>query len=337
MAAGFVTLIRPLDGVIVGGVVGLWSIGVGGKRLKLISIAGFALGCVLIGATQLGYNKMLTGNPMTFPINAYNDKYHGHNSNAYGFGPDRGMGWEIDPNPGHGPVDAMINANLNTTSINFELFGWSTGSLLLVALMFFSGTMKRSDYLMVGVFAAVFVAYFFYYFSGGPDFGARYWFLVLIPLVALTVRGMQFLEKKIDVGSTGFSAASVAVLVAVLSLSALTLVNYFPWRAIDKYHHYIGMRADIRRLATERGFGKSLVLIRGNAHPDYASAAIYNPLDLRADAPIYAWDRSPQVRAEVLKAYSDRPIWIVNGPSITGRGFEVVEGPMSAQLLPSSK
>lgn len=337
LAAGFVTLIRPLDGLIGGGVIGLWVIGIGGKRLKLASIVGFVLGCVLMALTQLPYNKMLTGNAMVFPINAYNDKYHGHNSNAYGFGSDRGMGWAIDPNPGHGPIDALINANLNTFSINIELFGWSTGSLLLIALLLFSGTMKKSDYLMLGIFAAVFTGYFFYYFSGGPDFGARYWFLVLIPFAALTVRGIQALEKKVAPepagSSTGFSTVGVGVLVAVLCLSALTMVNYFPWRSIDKYHHYLGMRPDIRELASKRGFGKSLVLIRGVEHPDYASAAIYNPLDLHADAPVYAWDRSPEVRAAVLKAYSDRPVWVVNGPTITQRGFEVVEGPISASQL----
>lgn len=338
-AAGFITLIRPLDGLIAGGVIGLWVIGIGGKRLKITSIVGFALGCVLVALIQLPYNKMLTGNPMVFPINAYNDKYHGHNSNAYGFGPDRGMGWPLDPNPGHGPIDALINANLNTFSINIELFGWSIGSLLLIALLLFSGTMKKSDYLMIGVFAAVFTGYFFYYFSGGPDFGARYWFLVLIPFVALTVRGIQALEKKLvseaTGSSTGLSTVGVGVLFAVLCLSGLTMVNYFPWRAIDKYHHYLGMRPDIRELAGERGFGKSLVLIRGDQHPDYASAAIYNPLDLRSDAPIYAWDRSPEVRAAVLKAYPDRPVWVVNGPTITKRGFEVVEGPVAAsQVVP---
>jgi hypothetical protein len=336
IACGFVTLIRPLDGLIAGGVIGLWVIGVGGKRLKFASILGFVLGCVLISVMQLPYNRFLTGNAMVFPINAYNDKYHGHNSNAYGFGRDRGMGWPLDPNPGHDPIDALINANLNTFSINIELFGWSTGSLLLIALLLFSGMMKKSDYLMIGVFAAVFIAYFFYYFSGGPDFGARYWFLVLVPLLALTVRGIQSLDKAPSEStgpSTGFSTVGLGVLVAVLCLSALTLVNYFPWRAIDKYHHYLGMRPDIRQLADERGFGKSLVLIRGNQHPDYASAAIYNPLDLHADAPIYAWDRSPEVRAAVLKAYSDRPVWVVDGPTITQRGFEVVEGPMSAKQM----
>ncbi len=326
-AAGFVSLIRPLDGVIVVGLIGLWVIGVGGKRLRLSSVMGFVLGCVLVGTIQLAYNKMLTGDPLMFPLNAYVKEHYSPNAIAYGFGPDRGMGWAIDPNPGHGPIDALINSNLNITSINFELLGWSTGSLLLVTLMLLSGTMKKSDFLMVGVVAAVFVAYFFFYFSGGPDFGARYWFLMLIPLLALTARGVQYLQGTIEAGTARLSTASAGVVIAVMVLSALALVNYLPWRAIDKYHHYLGMRPDIRVLADERKFGRSLVLVRGKAFPDYASAAIYNPLDLHADAPVYAWDRNPEVRAEVMKAYEDRLVWIVNGPSITGRGFEVMEGP----------
>ena len=76
-----------------------------------------------------------------------------------------------------------------------------------------------------------------------------------------------------------------------------------------------------------------MVLIRGESHPDYASAAIYNPLNLNADAPVYAWDRNPEVRAQVVKAYADRPVWVVNGPSISHEGFMVVEGPLPANAL----
>jgi hypothetical protein len=119
------------------------------------------------------------------------------------------------------------------------------------------------------------------------------------------------------------------VLSAVLSLSLLALINYFPWRAIDKYHHYLGMRPDIRYLAEEYSFGKNLVLIRGKAHPDYASAFAYNPVDFHAHLPIYAWDRSSDVRAKLIAAYPDRPVWIVNGPSITGNGYKVIAGPLA--------
>jgi hypothetical protein len=110
-------------------------------------------------------------------------------------------------------------------------------------------------------------------------------------------------------------------------------VNYFPWRAIDKYHNYLGMRPDVRLLADKYHFGKSLVLIRGERHPDYASAAVYNPLDLHADAPIYVWDKNPEVRMQALAAFPDRPVWVLLGPSLTHGGFQVIEGPLTAQEL----
>ena len=93
------------------------------------------------------------------------------------------------------------------------------------------------------------------------------------------------------------------------------------------------MRPDIRYLEEKYDFGKSVVLVRGNRHPDYASAAIYNPVDLNADAPIYVWDRSAQVRKQILQFYSDRPVWIVNDPSITKTAYDVVKGPISTDSL----
>jgi 4-amino-4-deoxy-L-arabinose transferase-like glycosyltransferase len=329
LAVGLVSLIRPLDGFIVAVLLGLWAIGVGGKRLKVLSVAALVLGTIIVGAGVLPYNKHLTGKLTQSPVNPYFDKYYWPNSNAFGFGPERGPGnWRhIDPNPGHGPLDAIINANLNTTSINFELFGWSIGSLLIGTLLIFSLAVRGSDWLMLALIAAVFVAHFFYWFSGGPDFGARYWFLMLVPCMALTARGIQLLERKLE------PTSGTLVMTAVLLLCASTLINYFPWRAVDKYHNYLGLRPDIRYLAKTYNFGKSLVLIEGDSRPDYASAAVYNPLDLQADAPIYAWDKNPEVRSELLKFYVNRPVWVVAGPSVTGTGFKVLEGPLPSDKL----
>jgi len=112
-----------------------------------------------------------------------------------------------------------------------------------------------------------------------------------------------------------------------------TLVNHVPWRVTDKYHHYRGMRADIRRLAETHRFGRSLVLVSGQRHPDYASAGIYNPVDLGADAPVYAWDRDEETRRSVVGAFADRPVWLVDGPTVTGRGYRVAAGPLPASEL----
>jgi 4-amino-4-deoxy-L-arabinose transferase-like glycosyltransferase len=338
MAIGMVSLIRPLEGFVLAGLLGLWAIGVGGQRLKVSSIAAIVLGAAVVGGLVLPYNKFFTGSPAKFPIMAYTDKYYGPNRNAMGFGPDRGLGWELDPFPGHGIKDALVNSELNAFSVNIELFGWLTGSLFILACLLFSGSifstaLSRSDCLMLATISAVFVAHIFYWYSGGPDFGARYWYLMLIPCVALTVRGIEFLHRKIEAGGGNDTSNRDRVNIFVLSLCLLTLVNYFPWRAIDKYHNYLGMRPDIRRLDKEYNFGKSLVLIRGNRHPDYASAAIYNPIDLHADAPVYAWDRDAKTRKQALTAYRDRQVWIVDGPTITHGGFKMVDGPLSAQKL----
>lgn len=331
VSLGLGVLVRPLDGVVIAALVGIWALGVGARRVSWPGLAAIALASVLVGGLTLPYNRHLTGDARIFPINAYFDLRFGKNSNAYGFGPDRGMGWAIDPFPGHSPLDAIINANLNAFSLNVELLGWSTGSLLLIALLPFLGRLTRADYAMVTVSAAVFVAYFFYYFSGGPDFGARYWYLMLLPALALTVRGVQALDAVL--GSPRGQGVVGAASLGVVCLSLIALIDFFPWRAIDKYHHYLGMRPDIRELVRAGQFGADLVLIRGPEHPDYASALIYNPIDLQAAAPVFVWDRSPEVRARILASYAGRRAWIVDGPSITGRGFQVVRGPIPARDL----
>lgn len=333
VAVGAVSLIRPLDGLVMAAVLGAWAVGFWGKRLKALSIAGFVLGTVVVASIVLPYNKALTGDPTVFPLNAYYERYFGPKTNALGFGPERGLGWPIDPFPGHSPVESVINANLNVFSINIELFGWSTGSLFFIAVILFSGKLRGSDYLMLALAATVVGIYSYYWFSGGPDFGARYWYLLLVPLVVLTVRGIETLERVLQPAPYGSAHTGVYATIAVISLCTLSLMNYFPWRALDKYHRYLGMRPDIHRLAKQHGFGTSLVLIHGDEHPDYASAWTYNPLDPYAQAPVYAWDRNLEVRAEVLRAYPDRPIWILNGPTITHGGFQVVAGPLSAHDL----
>ncbi len=332
MAIGMVSLIRPLDGLIVAGILGVWAIGIGGRRLKLSSIIALVAGALVVGATILVYNRQITGNPTTFPLTAYYEKYFGHKSNALGFGPERGLGWAIDAYPGHGPIEALINANLNTFAINIELFGWSTGSLILIALLFFSKNKRRGDYLLFIIIFVIAATYSLYWFSGGPDFGARYWYLMIVPLMGLTVRGIQMLQENSKIGTSDVHFNSTRVVVAFLSLSLMALLNFFPWRAIDKYHHYRNMRPDIRQLAVKYNFGKSLVLIRGD-YPDYQSAWVYNPLDPKADAPVYAWDRNSEIRTQLLNAYPDRPVWIINGPSITNTNFKVSEGPLSNQEL----
>jgi hypothetical protein len=332
-AIGTVSLTRPLEGLVIAVLLGMWAIGIGGKRLRTPALAGLILGTIVIGSLTLPYNKILTGSLTKFPIMAYCDEHYGVGSNALGFGPNRGFGWALDPFPGHGPLDAAINTALNTFMINIELFGWSTGSILIIGFILFSGSLRKSDYLMVAVIISVVGIHIFYYFSGGPDFGARYWYFVIIPCVVLTVRGMQYSGTRMNASSNKGGLNRTKIIVAVLLLSISSIVNFFPWRSVDKYHHYRDRRPDIRYIAEENNFGKSLVLIQGDQNRDYTSAAVYNPLDWNANAPIFAWDKNPEVRKELLSVYSDRPVWIVQGATLNNGSFKVRAGPLSAHKL----
>jgi len=328
---GLVGIIRPLEGAAVGLLLGLWALGARRARFRLAPAAALTVASLATGALILPYNRYLTGSATTFPIMAYTDALYGPGRNDLGFGSNRGLGWSgLDPLPGHGPADVAINANFNLFQINTELLGWATGSLLVLLIWLVSRRLRRPDWTMLSVIGVVAGLHTFYYFSGGPDFGARYWYLVIIPCLALTARGIEYLETEAEAAA---SRGRSRVLAGAGILVAAALLVFMPWRAIDKYYHYRGMRPDIRGIARAHSLQDGIVLVRGNRHPDYASAMVYNPIDLSAALPHYAWDRGPEVRRQLAESYPGRAFWIVNGPTITGRGFELVAGPLSGAEL----
>ncbi len=332
LAIGWIFLIRPLEGVVAGVFVGAWSIW-GARRREvpaLAAMAAVAAGCV---AVHLGYNQRITGEPLYFPVMEYFDLRYGVGSNAMGFGPNRGVGWPIDPNPTHhSPSDAVVNGMLNTFSLNVELFGWSTGSLWPLVLAALAGSRRRLDLMMLLAILLVVVGHAFYWFSGGPDFGARYWYLVLPPAIGLCARGIRALESD--------SPDGPRVLLATLLLCTLSIVNYLPWRATDKYRRYLRMSPLAATLAPHAE--KDIVWIRGLPFPDYASAAVYNSVPPGRQGPVYVLDGPESVRERVRSAFPGRREWIVEGPSVTRDGFRLVgpaptPGGPRAQTRPSDR
>ena len=327
---GITSLIRPLDGLAAAAVLGLWSLGISGWRNRLLYIPVLVIASILAGALILPYNDLLTGDPFVFTVMAYFDQHYAPGVNALGFGPDRGLDWRgIDPFPGHGLPDVVLNSYLNTFAMNIELFGWVTGSLLLVFILFLSGKAKGVDYRLFLVVLVVAGLHALYWFSGGPDYGARYWFLMLLPVIALSVRGACVIGVRLPDRHFGMAQ----VVIAMLALSVASMSTFMPWRSIDKYFHYNNMRPDIRRLAQAYDFSNSLVLVSGNRFDDYMSAAVYNTPLLGQGSAVYAWNRNPEIRTALVKTFSNRNIWLVDGPTVTGAGFRVSGGPYTASEL----
>lgn len=337
IALGVMALVRPLEALTVAMMLGLWALVRPGGGLAPATPAVMAMLAAATAAITLPYNRHLSGDATVFPLMAYTDAEYGAGTNALGFGANRGLGWPgLDPLPGHGLPDVLINANQNIYSVNVELLGWGAGSLLLIALLVFSGAMRRADRMMLAMIAAIVGVHSLYWFSGGPDFGARYWYMVLVPCLALSARGLEVVAVRLAGQREVRPWAHDGHTRALLGGAALALIALFvfvPWRGIDKYYHYRGMRPDVRKIARDNDFGRDLVLVRGRRFPDYASAAPYNPIDLDGDVPIYVWDRSPDVRLEALRAYADRAVWIVDGPTETGAGYRLVAGPLRADSM----
>lgn len=326
LSIGALLHVKPLEAVIIAGVAGIWWLGAGWKKLRLGALAATLVCGAAMAVLFLGYNRSLTGQATYVPISKFADAHYYPGANRLGFGKDIGnFGWtELDPLPGHGPIDVAVNTNINVNLLNVELFGWPCGSLLLVFLLLLWRRF-RDDALLWGLLLALWAGLSLYWFAGGPDFGPRYWYQMILPCVVLTVRGgMAFARRWNEDG--GASGQGRKVWAFVLLASAIGLVNLSGWRSLDKYPHYRGVRPDVRSLAT--GLGHSLVFVRGRAFPDYAAAIPFNPstLDRNAPGPIFARDLGPASRAELTAYFSGRTVWTLDGPSKTGGGFRLIEG-----------
>ncbi len=322
---------RPLEAVIVAGVAGLWWLAGGWKKLRVGALAASLVIGAGMSALLLAYNKMLTGSGTRIPLNLWTDLTYYPGSNRLGFGKDVGnFGWTgIDALPGHGPIDVVMNSNHNLYMLNFEMFGWACGSLLFVLLLALLRRWRK-DALLWGLVAGTWAGLSLYWFSGGPDFGARYWCQMFVPLVALTVLGVREYAAALGENSSQPGAATgQRVWAFVLLASVIGTINLLPWRGLDKYHDYRGVRSDVRALLRENDFGKSLVLVRGKQWPDYAAATPFNPATFDRDypGPIFASDANPGSTQRIKEYFSDRPVWVLEGPSVTQDGYKIVERP----------
>ena len=333
VAIGAVALIRPLDGVLVAFILGIWCLLYRSPlKQRSIILAFLIAGTTSTAALILPYNRMVTGEAGLMPIDFYYSKYFGNMANAMGFGAGRGLGWGLDAFPGHSPLEAVVNSAVNTFSLNTELLGWSTGSLFLILLYTFSATRRAKELWCFAVIALVCGAYGFYWYHGGPDFGARYWFLCIIPLIVLTVKGVEWVSSTVARESSSTNVSEPRVYLAAALLCAVTMTVYVPWRAADKYFRYLGTRPGLQEFSKQFA-GRNLVLIRGSELADYQSAWIMNPINFDGDQTIYAFDGGPDVRVSLAKNYSDRRLWIVAGPTLTGRDYLIEQGPIDPSRL----
>lgn len=312
---GCLCLVRPLDGLLAGAAAGL--VALIARPRAFLSLAFFAIGCVGGAALYLPFNAALTGDIARVPINDYLDRLWYPGANRMGFGADVGNPpgrWALlDPRPGHGPIDVVLNTNQNLYNVDFESFGWPIGALLIVGLFGAVGRKDLRDRCVLVFMTVMAAAYNLYWFSGGPDFGARYWFLMFPAIVWLTVRGSAMLGDRFDGASTkGDGRTRVALAAALLSLIAVFV--FLPWRATTKYKDYRGFHADYRAMKEKGTLDNCVVFVATDSEGDWSSAFILNELEPgKSSAPIFLRSTNPESDAAAAGRYPQRQIVWIDG------------------------
>lgn len=310
LAAGVAFSVRPLDGIVIGGAGALFALSTLGRtRASFGILAAFVMGCIGTGAISLAINYAMTGDPLKYAMNQYFDREWGPGANRLGFGPDVGQVWGVlDPIPGHGWRDVLFNLNLNFFTLNYELMGWGIGSLFLLSVHLVWGRRSPMDRAWVAFMAAAIALYSLYWFSGGPDYGPRYWYSLLPPLMLLSARGLvtlvSVLRERTQVSALGTRIGLVCLLLCVVSLAA-----YDPWRVVAKYVDYRSKTPLFHELLESGAFGSDgLVIVDADGEGEYAALEL-NDLVPGENGPVFARDLGPESNTALVAAFPGRPVY----------------------------
>ncbi|WP_298854367.1 hypothetical protein [uncultured Ruegeria sp.] len=299
LALGWAFVTRQLDGLIISVLTGLWLL----RRLPggIGQVVACALGGVLSGGVFLLLNLTITGDALLTPQADYLSRLWPDTQNAYGFGPHVGPPAEswgaLDIWVGHSPAEGLLNLINGFTALNYELLGWTFGSLVPVWIVFIWGKkLTGFDRAMLVVFAILVGALFFYWFTGTFYLGPRYWHTALLPALALAAAGIETIRDRLPEQHRG------RLHCVILLLCAVSVVSFTPWRGVSKYNGYGGYTGDIRRQAA--GLGNALVFV--STQGDIGSALYLNDPFLPEGKPIFLRDMGPEQNAAIIAAFPGR-------------------------------
>jgi hypothetical protein len=337
-AIGGLALTRAIEAALVTAAIAISTVVENGVRRLLPPLVPAMAIAAGLAALMPVYSLAVTGRADYPPHLAWSDGRWGPGVDRLGFGPNIGISaWpNLDPLPGHGPLDVVLNTNKNLFMVNADLFGWATGSLVFVALALGIGRWRRADTLLLVLSAAYVAGHSVYWFSGGPDIGARYWYPLLVPLAAVTARGARMAVERLR-ESNACDAPGARVGIFILAAGIGAGVATLPWRAVTKYHEYRGVTSDVRALADAHRFEHALVFIRSGDRADYQSAFSLNPPTLEEAGTVYAWDAGAAARVSVVAAFPDRFVWVIERrpPGPEGEGpFVLSAGPLPPGTVP---
>lgn len=331
---GWLFLSRPLEGVYIGVLTGLWTLTFLKDRRHWRTVVAYGLGCIVVGLLLFAYNAALTGSPLRLPMTAYLDALWGPGRNAIGFGAERGPGnWgHVDVFDGHSPLEALINFQENLYELNFDLFGWAGASIFFALVYLLWGRWTRLAAAMAVILGVTVALYALYWYAGGFYTGPRYWFMGLMPMLVFSALGIRTLIDRLRaLYPQGLVAERVAALVLVLGVSSVAVFE--SWLAFNKYPDINTYHADYLELSRRDDLRNALVFVRIEAPERYGSAFWLNDFAEGADTPLFALDLGAEVNRTVAAAYPGRRIFLAEGRSADHPHATIVAGPIGPDAL----
>jgi hypothetical protein len=179
----------------------------------------------------------------------------------------------------------------NFVALNRYLFESPLPGLVLVLLLFLTIPRLPADYFLLATFAALPVAYFFYYFQA-LCFGPRLLYEVLTPLLLLSARGLlefpKFVGRAVSASAEAVTRETLQVGLAV-SLCFTAAIG-LP-RLIGVYRaSYRGVDNRVHRWVAQNQVGNAVVFIASEESLFYGAGFLDNALDFRGPV-VYARDR----------------------------------------------
>jgi hypothetical protein len=304
LAMGIIFSARPMDGLVMGMLTGLWV--VTGRRQRWLRAAQYSAGGIAAALVFLAYNAQITGHPLVLPLTDYLNRLWGPGANAFGFGPDIGPpgGWmALDLWVGHSPLEAVYNTVNSIVSLQFEMLGWPIGSLALIFAYLLWQKKQGFDLAMVLVAAVVIVVMGLYWYADTYYLGPRYWYVAAFPFFYLSARGCEALRARLARGD----GSELVRLDAVLAVCCIFgLLVFTPWRGVAKFYDYGGFYSLFRDEAARGTFGKDIVLFTEVG--DRGSALMLNDLNLAGNGPVYIRDTGTLDLEALKEAFPGRRI-----------------------------
>lgn len=305
---GWIFLTRALEGVLLGGLTGLWILWFFGRRRKYVPVLAYGVGCFITGALLFAYNLQVNGTLLETPLAAYVLEHWGEGANAFGFGEAIGApsGWgALDLWPGHSALEGAINLNNSANSLNNELFGWSIGSLGLGLIYLAWCRPQGGNLLMLIVALVVIVVHFFYWFTGTFYVGPRYWFGAFFAFIVLSVMGVQTLQNAFKANAVGTVSKATMPVVFILCLFSVTVFS--SWRGVEKYHPRAKHALIMANYELPEGAGEDAIVILPCTRL-FDGAMHRNDPFLRNNSPLFVKAPEEVDRTVIRSAFPDRQI-----------------------------